>query len=114
MLKTLNQAVDCVDENIQQAIDWSRWCKQMLIDEYHFKTIFFHLTKTTINDYVRKRRLSFANNDLVNGISVTEVAFKYLYQSVDSFTRALKKEFGYLPLQATRYQSLHLYFRLKY
>jgi AraC family transcriptional regulator len=41
--------------------------------------------------------LSEANKDLLNGEKVTDVAFKYGYQSMDGFTRAFKKWSGFLP-----------------
>lgn len=41
--------------------------------------------------------MSEANKDLLHGDKVTDVAFKYGYQSVDGFTRAFKKWSGFLP-----------------
>src|SRR5699024_1606256 len=48
-------------------------------------------------EYIRNRKLSEANKNLLNGESVTDVAFKYGYQSVDGFTRAFKNWSGFLP-----------------
>src|SRR5690606_18722419 len=48
------------------------------------------------------RKLSEANKDLLNGEKVTDVAFKYGYQSVDGFTRAFKKWSGFLPSDAIK------------
>ena len=51
--------------------------------------IFFALTNMTLNEYVKNRRLSEANKELLQGAQVTDVAYQYGYQSVDGFTRAL-------------------------
>lgn len=44
----------------------------------------------TLNEYVKNRRLSEANKELLQGAQVTDVAYQYGYQSVDGFTRAFK------------------------
>ncbi|WP_372999571.1 GyrI-like domain-containing protein, partial [Lutispora sp.] len=55
------------------------------------------LSGLTLSEYIKNRKLSEANKDLLNGERVTDVAFKYGYQSVDGFTRAFKKWCGFLP-----------------
>src|SRR5690625_6207578 len=64
--------------------------------------VFFYLSGMTLNEYVRNRKLSEANKDLLNGERVTDVALKYGYQSVDGFTRAFKKWSGFLPSEAIK------------
>jgi len=51
----------------------------------------------TLSEYIKRRKLSEANKDLLSGEKVTDVAFKYGYQSIDGFTRAFKKWSGFLP-----------------
>ena len=67
------------------------------VSDYHFRTVFYHLSGMTLNQYVKNRKLSEANKDLLSGEKVTDVAFKYGYQSIDGFTRAFKKWCGFLP-----------------
>src|SRR5699024_8213831 len=59
--------------------------------------IFFYLSGLTLSEYIRNRKLSEANKNLLNGESVTDVASKYGYQSVDGCTRAFKNWSGFLP-----------------
>ena len=56
---------------------------------------YFYLSGLTLSEYIKNRKLSEANKDLLNGERVTDVAFKYGYQSVDGFTRAFKKWCGF-------------------
>jgi len=56
----------------------------------------------TLSEYIKNRKLSEANKDLLNGEKVTDVAFKYGYQSMDGFTRAFKKWSGFLPSDAVK------------
>lgn len=67
------------------------------VSDFHFRKIFFYLSGMTLSEYIKDRKLSEANKDLLNGRKVTEVAFKYGYQSVDGFTRAFKKWSDFLP-----------------
>src|SRR5690606_26516723 len=67
------------------------------VSDYHFRKIFFYLSGLTLSEYIKNRKLSEANKDLLHGDKVTDVAFKYGYQSVDGFTRAFKKWSGFLP-----------------
>ena len=51
----------------------------------------------TLSEYIKNRKLSEANKDLLYGEKVTDVAFRYGYQSMDGFTRAFKRWSGFLP-----------------
>ena len=56
---------------------------------------------TTIKDYVRKRRLSLAVYDLQNSSdTITDIAFKYNFNSYDSFCKAFYNQHGVTPTQA--------------
>ena len=73
--------------------------------DYRLKKTHFPIKATfslSLNEYVRNRRLAEANYDLVNGGKVTDIAFKYGYQSVDGFSRAFTKWSGLLPSEAAK------------
>ncbi len=55
----------------------------------------------TLRDYIRKRRLFFAANDLINNPdkAITDVALEYGYSDQTAFTRAIKKEYGQTPAE---------------
>lgn len=97
MLKELNFVMDYIDDHLKDDISPDKISEYTGVSDYHFKKIFFYLSGMTLNEYIKKRRLSEANKDLLNGEKVTEVAFKYGYQSMDGFTRAFKKWSGFLP-----------------
>ena len=56
----------------------------------------------TLSEYVKSRRLSQANQDLLMGEKVTDIAYKYGYGSMDGFARAFKKWSGFLPSDAVK------------
>jgi len=64
--------------------------------------MFYHLSGLLLSEYIKNRKLSEANKDLLNGESVTDTAFKYGYQSIDGFSRAFKKWNGFLPSEISK------------
>lgn len=65
--------------------------------EYHFSRIFTDNVGISVMEYVKRRRLVRAAQDIMDGMSIIEAAFKYSYDSHSGFTKAFKKEFGYSP-----------------
>ncbi|PST83651.1 AraC family transcriptional regulator [Pedobacter yulinensis] len=97
MLKELNQVIDYIEDHIHDELTLEMISDYAGVSDYHFRTVFFHLSGLTLSEYIKNRKLSEANKDLLNGDRVTDVAFRYGYQSMDGFTRAFKKWCGALP-----------------
>lgn len=97
MLKKLNEAMDYIEKHLTDDFLFEKVSEYVGVSDYHFKKIFFCLTSMTLNEYIKNRRLSEANKELLDGEKVTDIAFKYGYQSLDGFTRAFKKWSGFLP-----------------
>lgn len=89
--------IDYIEEHLTDELSLEHISDYAGVSDYHFRKIFFYLSGLTLSEYIKNRRLSEANKDLLNGEKVTDVAFKYGYQSVDGFTRAFKKWSGFLP-----------------
>lgn len=58
-----------------------------------------------MSEYIKSRRLSEANKDLLMGEKVTDIAYKYGYWSMDGLARAFKKWSGFLPSDAAKKKS---------
>ena len=97
LLKELNQVIDYIEDHLTDDLSLEKIAEYAGVSDYHFRKIFFYLSGMTLSEYVKNRKLSEANQDLLRGEKVTDVAFKYGYQSVDGFTRAFKKWSGFLP-----------------
>jgi len=97
MLKELNDVIDYIEEHLTDDLSLEVISEYAGVSDYHFRKIFFYLSGLTLSEYIKNRRLSEASMDLLNGEKVTDVAFKYGYQSMDGFTRAFKKWSGLLP-----------------
>jgi AraC family transcriptional regulator len=97
LLKELNLVIDYIEDRLTDDLSLERISEYAGVSDYHFRKIFFYLSGLTLSEYIKNRKLSEANKDLLHGEKVTDVAFKYGYQSVDGFTRAFKKWSGFLP-----------------
>lgn len=96
-MQPLNQLIDFVETHLTDDLSFAAVARQQGVSEYHLRRTFSFIAGMTLHDYVRQRRLAAANGDLVNGQSVTTVAFKYGYQSVEGFSRAFREWSGHLP-----------------
>jgi AraC family transcriptional regulator len=97
MLKELNKVIDYIEEHLTAELSLEIIAQYAGVSDYHLRMIFFYLAGMTLSEYIKNRKLAEANKDLLQGEKVTDVAFKYGYQSLDGFTRAFKKWSGFLP-----------------
>lgn len=74
--------------------------------EYYFSRMFSKHVGISVMEYVKRRRLIKAAEEIILGVKIIDAAAKYSYDSHSGFTKAFKKEFGYSPslLSAIRMQ----------
>ena len=114
MLKELNHVIDYIEDHLTDDITPEIISEYAGVSDYHFRKIFFYLSGLTLSEYIKNRKLSEANKDLLNGEKVTDVAFKYGYQSMDGFTRAFKKWSGFLPSEVVKKGIIKSYPKLSF
>lgn len=102
MIQELNRLMEYIEEHLTQEISIAEVAKQIGISEYHLKRTFSFIAGISLIDYIKNRRLAMANKDLVEGELVTDVAFKYRYQSVEGFSRAFREWSGSLPSEVIK------------
>jgi AraC family transcriptional regulator len=101
VLKNINAALDYIEANLNDEIDFNEAARIALCSEYHFKRMFSFLAGVPLSEYIRRRRLTLAAFDLrTNDMKVIDVAMKYGYHSPDSFTRAFQNLHGITPTEA--------------
>ena len=97
----IQQAIDYIEDNLTETIDYEEIAKMSYSSSYHFQRIFSILCGYTLGEYIRNRRLTLAGKELATtNIKVIDVALKYGYESPDSFAKAFQKFHGILPSQA--------------
>ncbi len=93
----LNKMIDYIEEHILENIDIKVLTKITGLNINTLKSVFSCLTGISITDYIRLRRLTLSVSDILKGKSITEVSYKYLYNSPSSYNRAFKKYEGITP-----------------
>lgn len=104
MLANLNQAMDYIEEHLTEEVSFDELAKKTGIFVYHFKRTFSFIAGMSLAEYIKKRRLAEANLALLAGEKVTDVAFKYGYQSIEGFSRAFRDWTGQAPSEVMKTQ----------
>lgn len=100
-LKSMNDAMKYIEENLTNEIDFKEAARIAHCSEYHFKRMFSFLAGIPLSEYIRRRRMSLAAFELINShIKIIDAAVKYGYSSPDSFTRAFQSLHGITPTEA--------------
>ena len=102
-LERMSSAINYVEDNITNDIDYAQVAKIACCPNYHFQRMFAFITEITLSEYIRRRRLTLAAFELQqNNTSIIEVAQKYGYESHSSFTRAFNELHGIAPKLARK------------
>lgn len=97
-LKNLNDALNFIEQNLLEEIDFAKVDRIAGCSSYHFQRMFSYLAGMSIHEYIKRRRLSLAALDCVQSNDrILDIALKYGYQSNDSFTRAFVACHGITP-----------------
>ncbi|MGM0901637.1 MAG: AraC family transcriptional regulator [Bacillota bacterium] len=102
MLQEFNRLMDYIEEHLTEEISGKEISKIVGLSDYHFKRMFSYMAGMSLNEYIKNRRLSLANVELINGAKVTDLAYKYGYQSIEGFSRAFRDWSGFLPSEVTK------------
>ncbi len=93
-----NQAIDYIEEHLITEINYEELAKITNCSRYHFQKIFLYMTSISLNEYIRKRRMSLAAVDLQDlKMRIVDIAFKYGYESPTAFNRAFQSIHGIAP-----------------
>ncbi|KAF0817753.1 Transcriptional regulator, AraC family [Bacillus sp. ZZV12-4809] len=102
MLHQFNQLMDYIEAHLTEEISGKQISKIVGLSDYHFKRMFSYMAGMSLNEYIKNRRLSAANAELINGAKVTDIAYKYGYQSIEGFSRAFREWNGFLPSEVIK------------
>ena len=107
----MQQAVCYMEEHIYEDITYADVAKSVHMSSYNFHRTFSFIAGMTANEYMRNRRLTLAAQELqTTDISVIDVAYKYGYESPESFSKAFSRFHGSTPKQAKKKgANLHLF-----
>ena len=98
----LEHALDYIECHLAEAPTIEEVAQATGVTVEQLRAAFLLIAGMTPSRYIRERRLSAAASDLMAGGSVTEVAFRYGYDSVEGFSRAFRSWCGTLPSDVAR------------
>ena len=102
-IQGIQRAIDYLEENITEEIDFEEAAKQAYSSSFHFQRVFSILCGFSLGDYIRMRRLSLAGEELSKGnAKIIDIAMKYGYDTPESFSRAFTRFHGVSPSEAKR------------
>ena len=99
----MQQAIRYMEEHMLDEVTYEDVARSVRMSGYNFHRMFSFITGMTAGEYLRCRRLTLAAQELqTTGASVIEVAYKYGYESPESFSKAFSRFHGSTPSQARR------------
>ena len=97
-IERLNEAINYIEENITDKIDYEKLGQIACCSSYHFQRMFAYIADMPLSEYIRKRKMSLAAVDLQGGTArIIDVATKYGYNSPTAFNRAFQSVHGIIP-----------------
>ncbi len=94
------QAVTFLETHLQQPVTIAETAEAVSYSLYHFCRIFKAVTHYTPYDYLMRRRIAESARILATGISrITDIAFAYQFNNLETFARAFRRVLGQTPSQ---------------
>ena len=93
----MNRILNYIEEHLEEKLTSGQLADIAGYSEYHFLQLFKAHTGETVMEYVCRRRLFRAMDELASGSRIIDVAFQYGFESHSAFSRAFKREFGFSP-----------------
>ena len=99
-MREWNEAIAHIEAHLADGVSGQDLAAITLTSEYHFRRMFATLAGMPLSEYVRRRRLSVATGQILDGRGVLDVAVDFGYGSSEAFSRAFKNLHGITPSQA--------------
>lgn len=104
----IKKSIDYIEHNLKNKIELKDLAENVFLSKYYFHRVFHSIVGEPVAEYIRKRRLMEAANELVNSNDkIVDIAFKYQFNSQEAFTKAFKRIYG-IPPREFRKNSLNI------
>lgn len=112
-IQVINRAIEYMEQHLLEDICAEDVAGQVHISSFHFQRAFHLFTGMTIGEYLRKRRMSLAGEELTKeNKKVIDVALKYGYDSPESFSKAFLRFHGITSHQVKKGKELRYFHKL--
>lgn len=94
----IQNSINYIEDNILNNLNYEDIAEVANESSYAYQRIFYVLCGMTLGEYIRGRRLTLAGSELINNNTrIIDLAYKYHYETPESFSRAFKAFHGINP-----------------
>ena len=97
-----NEAIRFLENDLTQPPDVEAAARIAGCSVFHFQRMFAYVAGMPLSQYIRRRKMSLAAEELQNGGKITDVALRYGYASPTAFNRAFQAVHGIAPSEAKK------------
>ena len=102
-VESLQRAIDYMEEHLLDQVTIEEISKQANVSPFHFQRTFMILTDVSVGEYLRRRRLTLAAQELSStDCKIIDLANKYNYDTPEAFSKAFRKQHGVTPSEARK------------
>lgn len=99
-IRMINKAIDYMENHLSDGITLCDIAGAVPISAFQFQRAFTVIAGMSPSEYLRRRRLSLAGEELIAGsCTVLEASLCYGYDSLESFSKAFTRFHGFSPFQ---------------
>lgn len=103
MIAELNELTDLVESCLTEDVDLAGFALARGTTEYHLRRMFSSLAGMPLSEYLRRRRMTVAAADVVEGGALLDIAVRHGYGSTEAFGRAFRAVHGASPGEVRRH-----------
>ena len=102
-VESIQKAIEYMEKNITDDITIDSIAKQANVSPFHFQRTFAVLTEITVGDYIRRRRLTLAGEELLTtDVKIIDIAYKYGYDTPEAFSKAFRRQHKVTPSEVRK------------
>lgn len=105
-IQAMTTSINYIEDHLTDNLSIKDVAKSACVSPFYYQRMFTMLTNIPVQSYIRNRRMSLAAIELQSSdIKIIDLAFKYGYDSSESFTRAFKSVHGETPSSVRKNKS---------
>lgn len=103
LVESLQRAIDFMEAHLTEPVTVEDIAGRANMSPFHFQRTFMILTDISVGDYLRRRRLSLAAQEIVTtDAKIIDLAYKYGYETPEAFSKSFRKQHGVTPSEARK------------
>ncbi|TMW72893.1 AraC family transcriptional regulator [Alteribacter natronophilus] len=100
---SLRRTIDYIEECLPEPVSVDQAAKAAHVSPAHLQRAFSVLTGISLGEYIRRRRLTLAAEELSRGkAKILDTALRYGYETPESFAKAFRRQHGITPKEARK------------